>query len=110
MAFIAKNDNIEAVKALPWETIKSIFPTAYLAVIGEKWVIEYIGRKKETKETFVKGHWATETAPRKFDNISMAWEYARAHYSKGHARVVRVIPELELETAPTFHNIIMSDR
>lgn len=99
----ALNNNLHAVKHLPWEIVMELFPKSYLLVVGEKWVREFMF-KDSLGDTHVKGHWETETYPQHIREWWLATEIMNSRFSKGHARIVRVIPELEPQKPRVFNH------
>ena len=105
----AKNNNLEAVKRLPFDIIKQMFPRAVLMVDGQKWKTHYIGKKdvmkhgRMTTESYAGGEWKPDYNGRTFTNLQMAWEYAKMNYTSGHYKIKVFIPELEARGLTNKH-------
>ena len=90
--------NAREIEKLPYDTLKSLFPSVRYHVQGEKWHRKYIAHRTNEitgkDETYAAGEWKAELNNESFDNPTMAHMWGQMNYSKGHFRVYAYVPEL----------------
>jgi len=92
--------NAREIEKLPYETLKTMFPSVRYMVQGEKWHRKFIGHRTNEitgkEETYAAGEWRADLNGKSFENPTMALLWAQMTYSKGHFKVYAFVPELHV--------------
>ena len=90
--------NADQIERLPYEILKSMFPSVRYFVDGEVWVAKgYFSKENKytrKRETVAMGEWQTRCNARAFPNPIQAAQWAELNYAKGHWRIRAYVPEL----------------
>lgn len=102
--------NAAAIAKLPFDTVKQMFPNAYLKIQGEVWVRKFLKKEKDAvtgkvNVTGAVGSWEKAIDSDEYDDVTTAITAAKRKYSPGHWKLYTIIPELQAQVT----NVIPSD-